>query len=76
MSISGRETCCPTAFRRAIEPVERTRVVIIDQGPDPALPTSEGRVLPTAYESLLSGRPDPVLSFDTAATVTGLHNAR
>lgn len=27
------------------------------------------------YESLLSGQPDPVLSFDTAATVTELHNA-
>ncbi|WP_432178495.1 Gfo/Idh/MocA family protein [Streptomyces sp. NBC_00063] len=27
------------------------------------------------YESLLSGRPDPVLSFDTAATVTELHCA-
>ncbi|MEU8593776.1 Gfo/Idh/MocA family oxidoreductase [Streptomyces globisporus] len=26
------------------------------------------------YESLLSGRPDPVLSFDTAAIVTELHN--
>lgn len=26
------------------------------------------------YESLLSGRPDPVLSFDTAATVTELHS--
>ncbi|MEV5685750.1 Gfo/Idh/MocA family oxidoreductase [Streptomyces sp. NPDC052164] len=27
------------------------------------------------YESLLSGSPDPVLSFDTAATVTELHSA-
>ncbi|MFK4272599.1 Gfo/Idh/MocA family protein [Streptomyces milbemycinicus] len=27
------------------------------------------------YESLLSGRPDPVLSFGTAATITELHHA-
>ncbi|MFJ3794556.1 Gfo/Idh/MocA family protein [Kitasatospora sp. NPDC090091] len=27
------------------------------------------------YASLLSGRPDPVLGFDTAATITGIHHA-
>lgn len=54
--------------------VVHERELLATHGNDGLTPRKVAHYRPL-YDSLLSGRLDPVLSFDTAATVTELHNA-